>query len=109
MKYVMFNHNTPICFPDEIVHSSLAYARIGKITSAGFVSTGIHGETHVHGMSESCAIGPEDGDDLILRAFLDGFSKLDILNLSLLGTNDLAVAVQNIFIQREEKYKDENK
>ena len=101
MKYVMIDHKIPICFPDELVHSSFTY--FGKITSAGFVST--KGKVTVFGKSVSLNIGPEEGDQLIITGFLRGYSTIDIINLASLGLDPLASAIYSLLEEREEKYK----
>jgi hypothetical protein len=67
MKYVMVDKNYPIVFPDHINHSD--FMRVGKITSAGFVSVRDR-KVHVHGKSVSLKLGPEKGDNLVLSLFL---------------------------------------
>lgn len=40
MKYVMFDSDTPIIFPDHVTHANMAHTQGMPATSAGFVHIG---------------------------------------------------------------------
>jgi hypothetical protein len=84
MKYVMINEIYPICFPDNLNHSS--FKEVGKITSAGFVAVDkITKGVVTYGESISLKkMVPNKDDKIILEVFLKGYSELDITNLALL-------------------------
>ena len=79
MKYVMLRrgrYRFPVVFPDQVEHSQLSGA---DVVSAGFCHEGTNGNIAVRGRSVSLNIGPKEGDDAILEAFLTGRESMIFL------------------------------
>ena len=76
MKYIIFNDNLPVIFPDDIHHIQVANGlREYKPTSAGHMTVGLDEDEELtimtHGEAETIGMEPGNDDEEILTEFLN--------------------------------------